>query len=106
MKLKTLLLGIALVTFCAVGFSQTTKKKVNKRQVNQQQRINEGLRTGELTKKEAVQLEHQQKNIQQTKKAAKADGVVTKKEKAIINAKQNNASKNIAKKKHNAKDRK
>ena len=106
MNLKTLLLGLALVVFCAGGFAQTTKKKVNKRQVVQQKKINQGVKSGEITKKEAVQLQVQQKNINKTKKAAKADGVVTKKEKAIINHKQNKAAGNIAKKKHNAKDRK
>lgn len=106
MNLKTLLLGLGLVAFCASGFSQTTKKKVNKRQVVQQKKINQGVKSGELTKKEAVQLQKQQRNINQTKKAAKADGVVTRKEKAIINHKQNKAAGNIAKKKHNDKKRK
>lgn len=106
MNLKTLLLGLGLVAFCASGFSQTTKKKVNKRQVVQQKKINQGVKSGELTKKEAAQLQMQQRDIKKTKQAAKADGVVTKKEKAIINHKQNKAAGNIARKKHNKKDRK
>ena len=106
MNLKTVFLGLAFVAFCSTGFSQTTKKKVNTRQVVQQKKIKQGVKSGELTKAEAVQLQKQQKNVQQTKKAAKADGVVTKKEKAIINHKQNKAAGNIAKKKHNKIDRK
>lgn len=99
-------MGLTMVVFCATGFSQTTKKQVNKRQVVQSKKINQGVKSGELTKKEAVQLKAQQRNINQTKKAAKADGVVTPKEKAIIKHKQNKAAKNIAKKKHNKVDRK
>lgn len=95
-----------MVAFFAAGFSQTTKKQVNKRQVVQNKKINQGVKSGELTKKEAVKLKAQQRNINQTKKAAKADGVVTPKEKAIIKHKQNKAAKNIAKKKHNKVDRK
>lgn len=106
MNLKTTLLGLTMTVFCAAGFSQTTKKQVNKRQVTQHKKINQGVKSGELTKKEAAQLKAQQRNINQTKKAAKADGVVTPKEKAIIKKKQNNAAKNIAKKKHNKIDRK
>lgn len=106
MNLKTILMGLTMVVFCATGFSQTTKKQVNKRQVVQGKKINQGVKSGELTKKEAVQLKAQQRNINQTKKAAKADGVVTPKEKAIIKHKQNKAAKNIAKKKHNKVDRK
>jgi hypothetical protein len=106
MNLKTILLGLSLVAFCAAGHSQTTKKQVNKRQVTQAKKINQGVKSGELTKKEAVELKAQQRNINQTKKAAKADGVVTPKEKAIIKHKQNKAAKNIAKKKHNKVDRK
>ncbi len=101
MNLKTLLLGFTFAIFCSVGFSQAAKKPVVKKQVRQQQKIKQGVKSGELTKKEATQLRQQQKNIAKTKQAAKADGVVTKKEKAIINHKQKNAAGNIARKKHN-----
>ena len=45
----------------------------------------------------------QKKGIQKTKKRAKADGQVTKKERAKIHARQNQASKNIYRKKNNRK---
>ncbi len=106
MNLKTVLLGVTVALFCSTGFAQTTKAKVNKRQNVQQKKITQGVKTGELTKKEATVLRHQQKDIAATKRAAKADGKVTKKERAIINKKQNVAAKKIATKKHNAVDRK
>ncbi len=102
MKLKAILSGLTLVLFCAVGFAQTAKKPIQKKQANQKQRITQGVKSGELSKKEAFRLKAQQKEIAVTKRAAKSDGVVTKKEKAVINQKQKEASRNIAHKKHNA----
>lgn len=101
MKLKTLILGLSFVLFCSVGFAQTAKKRVNAKQINQKNRITQGVKSGELTKKEATKLRAQQKEIAKTKRAAKADGVVTKKERAIIHNKQVRASGNIARKKNN-----
>jgi len=75
-------------------------------QANQNKRIKQGVQSGELTKKETKQLRRQQRDIRRTKKAAKADGKVTKKEKAIINSKQKAASRNIRRKKNNERDRK
>lgn len=94
----------------AIAFSlntqaQTATPKVSKRQVVQKKKIKQGVKSGELTRKETKQLHRQQVNIRKTKKAAKADGKVTKKERAVIHAKQNAANRNIKRKKHNARSR-
>ena len=101
MKLKALLSGLTLVLFCSVGFAQSAKKPINKKQAVQQQKIKQGVKSGELSRKEATKLRAQQKQVAKAKHAAKADGVVTKKEKAVINQKQQKAAGNIARKKHN-----
>ena len=75
---------------------------VTRRQVRQQARIKQGVKSGELTKKEAAQLEHEQGKIRRTKRRAKADGVVTRKERAHLQHEQNKASRDIYRKKHNA----
>jgi glycerol-3-phosphate responsive antiterminator len=54
-----------------------------------------------LTRKELVKLEKQQASVTFTKRKAKADGVVTNKERAKIHAKQAHLSKNICVKKNN-----
>jgi len=105
MKFKMLLIGLCLFTFSQTSQAQTTKRKVVKTQVKQQKRIQHGVANGELTKREAIQLQKQQANIQRTKKRAAADGIVTRKEKSIIRTKQARANKNIARKKHNSRDR-
>ncbi|MEM1319098.1 MAG: hypothetical protein AAGG75_02515 [Bacteroidota bacterium] len=105
MKLKALILGLFVIGFAMSSQAQTATPKATKRQVNQQKRIKQGVRSGELTKKETVQLQAQQKHIQKTKKRAKADGKVTPKERAKIQHKQNRASKNIKSKRSNSRTR-
>ena len=97
-----------LLTFCAAGYSkaQSRSNKTKHRQVKQESRIHQGVKSGEVTKKESKVLHAQQANIQHTKKAARADGVVTPKEKAVITHKQNKASKNIQRAKNNDRSRK
>ena len=97
---KLIILGTFILTAGLVN-AQTQTKKVNKRQKNQTERIAEGVKSGELTKKEAKKVARQQRDIRKTKRAAKADGVVTKKEKAVIHSKQNAANRNIKRKKNN-----
>lgn len=95
------LIVIGLMIGMNSAAAQTTKRKVQKRQVKQTTRIAQGVNNGELTRKETKKLATQQRHIQQTKKAAKADGVVTRSERAQIKRKQNRASANIARKKNN-----
>ena len=68
-----------------------------------QQLINQGVASGELTKKEAVALKTEQRAIKVEKKAFKADGKVTAAERAKLRRDQNQASRHIYNKKHNAK---
>ena len=102
---KLIILGTFILTAGLVN-AQTQTKKVNKRQKNQTERIAEGVKSGELTKKEAKKVARQQRDIRKTKRAAKADGVVTKKEKAVIHSKQNAANRNIKRKKNNDRSKK
>jgi hypothetical protein len=73
------------------------------RQVRQQARIREGVRSGDLNKREAVRLQAQQAHIQAKKVRAKSDGVVTPAEKRRIDHAQDRANRLIYRKKHNAK---
>ena len=79
--------------------------KVGQRQENQQDRIAQGIKSGQLTAGETAKLENQQKGINQQVKADRAanGGKLTTGEKKQVNKEQNAASKNIYNKKHNAK---
>jgi hypothetical protein len=78
--------------------------RVDQRQENQQERIGQGVESGELTAREAGKLEAQQVHIQNAENRAKADGDVTKRERARLHYKEEKASRNIARKKHNERD--
>ncbi len=78
--------------------------EVGQRRENQQDRIAQGIKSGQLTAGETAKLENQQKNINQQVKADRSanGGKLTSGEKAQVNKEQNAASKNIYNKKHNA----
>lgn len=100
MKCKIFVLAICLLGFAGFTQAQTATPGITKTQIDQQQRIKQGLKSGSLTKAEVKKLEKQQVQIQKMKIRSKADGVVTRKEKARINAAQTNASARIFKQKH------
>jgi hypothetical protein len=78
--------------------------QVGQRRENQQDRIAQGIKSGQLTAGETAKLENQQKNINQQVKADRTanGGKLTQGEKQQVNHEQNAASKNIYNKKHNA----
>jgi hypothetical protein len=80
------------------------KSEVGQRQTNQQQRIAQGIQSGQLTAGETAKLENQQRAINQQAKADRAanGGKLTPGEKQQVNKEQSAASKNIYNKKHNA----
>ena len=81
----------------------TNTPVIDKRAANEQARIANGVNSGALKPGETVKLEKQQARINNAEAKAKADGKVTKGERKHLRKMENNASKNIYKKKHNAK---
>ena len=79
--------------------------EVNSREQNQQQRIANGVNSGQLSPSETAHLERQQENINHHVAADREanGGKLTPQEKQNINRRQNNASKNIHEDKHNEK---
>ncbi|MFZ6819880.1 hypothetical protein [Undibacterium sp. Ji22W] len=106
--MKTIYINAALISImlsAAIATPATAQStatpNVSKRQVLQQKRIADGVRSGELTAKETANLEAREAKIQADKHAAKADGVVTTSERAKLQAEENRASRKIYQKKHN-----
>ncbi len=79
--------------------------RINQRQHRQGKRIAQGVRSGALVRDEALKLGQQQARIQRQKRHYKADGIFTRKERMRIHRKQNTASRNIYRKKHNGRRR-
>ena len=101
--------GLAIafsLLFAGSAFAQTATPNLDKRQANQERRIEQGVKSGELTKKEANRLEKREAKLQADKQKAKADGVVTKKERAKLQREANRDSKAIYRQKHDAQKRK
>lgn len=107
--MKRILTACILLLFTAtlnqINAQTAPTPGIRHEQKEQQQRIRHGVASGELTRKEAVRLEMQQREINQDKKLAKADGVVTPEERAIIKKEQRHAGKRIYVQKHDAQTR-
>lgn len=110
MKIHTLIAAVAL-TVGASAFAQApaapvapkdplATPKIDQRQVNQEKRIDQGIKSGALTSKEAGKLEKREAKIESDKIAAKADGKVTKAERRKLNREENHASRAIHRQKH------
>jgi uncharacterized Zn finger protein (UPF0148 family) len=101
MKIQNLILALAFIFVCTLNGQTQVTPKLTKTQIKQQKRIKKGVQSNELTRRETKKLVQQQRNIQNTKRVAKADGVVTRKERVTIRRQQKNASANIYRKKNN-----
>jgi hypothetical protein len=100
MMKKTLAICVILV-FSMVIVGPAMAGRVLNRQINQQERIDQGIRSGELTGREVKVLEHEQWQIQKSKRRALSDGVVTPGEKIRLDTQQDKASARIYRLKHN-----
>ncbi len=80
--------------------------EVKDREENQEDRIAQGIKSGELTAKEAGDLEKGEAKIERDREKALADGKMTPKEKRKLNREENKESKKIYNKKHNHRTRK
>jgi uncharacterized membrane protein YebE (DUF533 family) len=100
MKFASTLLVAVLAAFALPVLAQTNTPTIDQRQANQQQRIDQGVKSGQLTGKEAARLEKGQEHVQKVEDKAKADGVVTKKERARIQHAEDVQSRHIAREKH------
>ncbi len=109
MKLSSLSLVFVALTSTALAVNAGPAGKhlkhthgVSKREVNQEERIAQGVKSGELTKAEAKKLQGEEKALRTEKRAYKADGVVTPAERKDLHQDANQASKDIYAEKHDA----
>ena len=101
MKTVKFVAVIACAAFTLPSRAQTTSTpRIDQRQANQERRIEQGEKSGALTKKEAKRLEKGQAHIQKMENKAVADGKVTAKERSRIEHAQNQQSRKIYKEKH------
>jgi hypothetical protein len=92
--MTTTLAAAVALALAGAASAQTTGTEVQ-RDVNQQQRIEQGLQSGQLTTREAASLERGEARIERMEAGANADGKLTPAEKARIGAAQNAESARI-----------
>jgi hypothetical protein len=97
-------MGIAAVSLLAASFTAEAAGRhdpgVNHRQANQQSRIGQGVRQGDLTRGETRHLERQQGHIAREEARYKADGHLSRGERADLHHDQNQASRDIRRERH------
>ncbi|PIM51855.1 hypothetical protein CS062_17660 [Roseateles chitinivorans] len=101
MKLNARLLAVsALMAVCTASFAQSTATTVQ-RDVNQQRRIEDGLKSGELTVQEAGKLEREESHIDKLQSRELKDGHLSDAERARLRAAQNRARADITRLENN-----
>jgi len=101
MKTTAYLAAAITLALATAAQAQTTGSEVQ-RNVDQQQRIEQGLQSGSLTTHEAAKLEQGEAHIDKMQSNALKDGTLSPAEKARIQKAQNAESRAIYKDKHNA----
>ncbi len=99
---RTLLTLSILISTVAVVAAQTSTPGIDARQATQEQRIQQGVGSGQLSPRETYKLEQGQARVQKLENKAKADGVLTNAERARIQGAQDVQSKRIYNQKHDA----
>jgi hypothetical protein len=100
MKIAHTAIAAALgLAFCGAAFAQAGTVQ---RDVNQQQRIEQGLKSGQLTTREGSQLEREEARVGRDQARAMQDGKLSPAEKARLAREQNRVSRDIYRDKHNA----
>jgi hypothetical protein len=109
MKVFTAVLASALFIAPAAMFAQTPTPgahdyNINQRKADQQGRIANGVKSGQLTAGETSRLEHQEAGINREERGMRAqdNGHLTKQDRRTIHAQQNQESRRIYRDKHNA----
>jgi hypothetical protein len=97
------LILIALVAMASnSAFAQSASNDFVERNINQQQRIEQGLQSGQLNTREAARLEKQEGKVENMEARAMRDGSVSQNEARKIDHAQDQLSRNIYQEKHDA----
>ena len=109
MKVFTAVLASALFIAPAAMLAQTPTPgandyNINQRKVAQQDRIANGVKSGQLTPRETSHLEHQEAGVNREERGMRAqdNGHLTSQDRKTLHAQQNQESRRIYRDKHNA----
>jgi len=110
MSIKHIAIGVVVAIASLSSYAQRMGEdaridRIDQREARQEARIREGVRSGELTRRETARLERQQSAIRSAEARAKADGYVSPREAARIDRMQDRASRSIHREKNDAQTR-
>ncbi len=115
MKITEVVIACALVIAPAAMFAQTTATptpgkndhNIRERKTDQQERIAQGVKSGQLTAGETSRLEHQEAGINKEERGMRAqdNGHLTAQDRKTLHHQQNQESRRIYRAKHNARTR-
>jgi hypothetical protein len=103
MKITTLALAAFMAAAPAAFTASAHAQDINQRKENQQDRIGQGVKSGQLTAGETAHLEHQESGINHEERGMRAqdNGHLTSQDRKTINRQQNAESRRIYRDKHN-----
>jgi hypothetical protein len=104
-KSNTKMWAIGVVALLVAGSAIAGTPGFNARQAHQRERIGNGVQNGELTMRETRRLAAGQVHLNRVERRAKADGVVTRAERAHLQHEANQQSRRIYRQKHDRQDR-
>ena len=100
--MRSLFAAILLTAIAAPAFAQSGTPGIDRRQAVQERRIDQGVASGSLSRHEARRLDRGQRKVKAMEHKAKRDGVVTRRERARIQAAQDRQGDRIARQKQDA----
>jgi hypothetical protein len=101
MQRKFIATALAAAILFSFGAHAQNAATATQRDVDQQQRIEQGLQSGQLSTRESANLEHQEQRVDNTEARDMKNGPLTGAEKAQIQHEQNQVSGDIYRDKHN-----
>lgn len=103
-KVVSFFIAVVFVLGASV-VSMAGQRGIDKREYREQRRINQGIRSGELTRREAGRLEAGLARIRIDERFARRDGEITGRERERLNRELNRESRAIYRQKHDGQDR-
>lgn len=103
MKFASIALAATLALTPLAVLAQAPPHDINQRKDNQQDRIAQGVKSGQLTAGETGRLEHQERGINREERGMRAqdNGHLTRQDRRTLNHQQNVESRRIHRDKHN-----
>jgi hypothetical protein len=104
MKIAIIALASTLAVAASMAQAQESSATINQRKAEQQQRIGNGVRSGQMTAGETAHVEHQESAINHEERNMRAqdNGHLTRSDRSTLQHQQNQESRRIYRDKHNA----